>query len=88
MVVVVAVVAVFAESCEWQDDGGRDSPSPLLLLFLLFLSLFSLFCMIKPIPGGCETFLIRSLAVSFLPTLSSRNSKRTIGFSASKVEMY
>ena len=75
----------------WKLNGvghsGGDSPSSLLLLFSLFLGLFSLFCVIKSIPGGCEAFLIRPLAVSFLPTSSSHNSEPTIGFSASKVEI-
>ena len=69
-------------------DGGGDSPLSLLLSFPSFLRLFSLFCMIKSIPGSGAAFLTRSLVVLFLPTSSSRNTKPTTGFSASKVETF
>ena len=68
-------------------EGGGDTPSSLLLLFLKFLSLFSLLCMTKSIPGNCDIYFITSLPAFFLPTSSSHNREPTIGFSASKVEM-
>ena len=38
-------------------------------------------------PSGLGTFFTRSLAASFLPTLSSLNKEPAIGFSPSNVEI-
>ena len=69
-------------------DGGGEILLLLFVGFCLSLNLFNRFLIAKSCAGGDGTCFIMSLAKTLFPTSSSVSREPTIGFSASKVEIF
>ena len=68
-----------------EGDGGVGGGK---VLFFLSFILLNLFLITKSTPGGPGGFFTRSPAVSFLPLSSFFTKDPTVGFSASKVDIF